>query len=200
MTVETSHVLRHRRLQARATRSGTSRRCSTCTPTTSSSSRSIPTTRQAPRAPATARDVLRGMFEHCAAAGVQATVQNTIAETDRAAATITCQFPGGRRCSPNAILELEDGRIVREIDVLWRPSERRARHAEGIQGNRFRARDGRGLRGPLRALRRRLDRRVRDLHAGRRPVSPVQGTAERRVPVRAHGLRHQGQGRVPLRR
>jgi ketosteroid isomerase-like protein len=64
------------------------------------------------------RDVLRGMFEHCAGAGVVATVENTVADERRAAATITCAFPGGRRVLANATLELEDGRIVRELDVL----------------------------------------------------------------------------------
>ncbi|HSI81045.1 MAG TPA: nuclear transport factor 2 family protein [Solirubrobacterales bacterium] len=63
------------------------------------------------------RDVLRGMFEHCAAAGVQATVRNALAGNDRAAATITCRFPGGREVVANSILELEDGRIVRERAV-----------------------------------------------------------------------------------
>ena len=51
-------------------------------------------------------------------AGVVATVENTVADGQRAAATITCEFPGGRRVLANAILELEDGRIVRELDVL----------------------------------------------------------------------------------
>jgi ketosteroid isomerase-like protein len=64
------------------------------------------------------KDVLRGMFEHCAAAGVKATVENTIAGEDRAAATITCEFPGGRKVVANGILEVKDGRIVRERDVL----------------------------------------------------------------------------------
>jgi hypothetical protein len=73
-----------------------------------------------PSAPRTlqGRDVLRGMLEHCAAAGVKASVVNTVAGEDRAAATITCEFPGGRRVLANAILELQDGRIVRELDVL----------------------------------------------------------------------------------
>jgi SnoaL-like domain len=73
-----------------------------------------------PSAPRTrhGRDVLRGMLEHCAGAGVVATVDNTVADERRAAATITCEFPGGRRVLANAILELEDGRIVRELDVL----------------------------------------------------------------------------------
>jgi hypothetical protein len=64
------------------------------------------------------RDVLRGMLEHCAGAGVVATVDNAVADGQRAAATITCAFPGGRRVLANAMLELEDGRIVRELDVL----------------------------------------------------------------------------------
>ena len=64
------------------------------------------------------REVLKGMFEHCANAGVVATVDNTVADERRAGATITCEFPGGHKVLANAILELEDGRIVRELDVL----------------------------------------------------------------------------------
>ncbi len=64
------------------------------------------------------KEVFRGMFEHCAAAGVEATVENPVAGEDRAAATITCEFPGGRKVTANAILELSDGRIARERDVL----------------------------------------------------------------------------------
>jgi ketosteroid isomerase-like protein len=73
-----------------------------------------------PSAPRTRHgsEVLRGMLEHCAGAGVVATVENTVADEHRAAATITCAFPGGRRVLANAIMELEDGRIVRELDVL----------------------------------------------------------------------------------
>jgi SnoaL-like domain len=63
-------------------------------------------------------DVLRGMFEHCRAAGVRAGVENAVADDRRAAATVTCEFPGGRKVVANGILELEDGRIIREHDVL----------------------------------------------------------------------------------
>ena len=63
-------------------------------------------------------DVFRGMLEHCAAAGVRATVENAVAREDRAAATITCEFPGGRKVVANSIMEIEGGRIVRELDVL----------------------------------------------------------------------------------
>ena len=73
-----------------------------------------------PSAPRALRgtDVLRGMLEHCAAAGVKATVANPVAGEHRAAATITCEFPGGRKVLANAILEVENGRVVRELDVL----------------------------------------------------------------------------------
>jgi ketosteroid isomerase-like protein len=64
------------------------------------------------------KDLFRGMFEHCKAASVTATVENTVAGPDRAAATVTCEFPGGRKVVANGIFELEDARIVRERQVL----------------------------------------------------------------------------------
>jgi len=64
------------------------------------------------------KHVFRGMFEHCSAAGVKATVTNAVSGQDRAAATVTCEFPGGRKVMANSILELDNGRIVREIAVL----------------------------------------------------------------------------------
>jgi ketosteroid isomerase-like protein len=64
------------------------------------------------------KDIFRGMLEHCAAAGVKATVDNAVAGVERAAATITCEFPGGRKVVANAIFSIEGGRIVRELDVL----------------------------------------------------------------------------------
>ena len=64
------------------------------------------------------KDVLAGMFEHCAAAGVTATVEYTVGGEDRAAATVTCEFPGGRKVLANAIFEIADGRIVREREVI----------------------------------------------------------------------------------
>jgi ketosteroid isomerase-like protein len=64
------------------------------------------------------KDVFRGMFEHCSAAGVKATVENGVCDGERASATITCEFPGGRKVLANAMLALAGGRIVRELDVL----------------------------------------------------------------------------------
>jgi hypothetical protein len=66
----------------------------------------------------TGKQMLRGMLEHCAAAGVRASVEHGVSGSERAAATITCEFPGGRKVIANGILELEDGLIVRERDVL----------------------------------------------------------------------------------
>jgi ketosteroid isomerase-like protein len=63
-------------------------------------------------------EVFRGMLEHCAAAGVRASVENAVAGENRAAATVTCEFPGGRMVMANSIMEIEDGRIIRELDVL----------------------------------------------------------------------------------
>ena len=40
------------------------------------------------------KEMFKGMFEHCASAGVKATVDNAVAGEHRAAATVTCEFPG----------------------------------------------------------------------------------------------------------
>jgi ketosteroid isomerase-like protein len=64
------------------------------------------------------KEMFKGMFEHCAAAGVRASVQNAFTAEQRAAATVTCEFPGGRKVVANGIFELEHGRIVRERQVL----------------------------------------------------------------------------------
>ncbi len=62
--------------------------------------------------------VLRGMFEHCAEAGVRASVENIVAGEERFAATVTCEFPGGRRVVANSICDVQDGVIQREQDVV----------------------------------------------------------------------------------
>ena len=64
------------------------------------------------------KEMFKGMFEHCAGAGVKATVENAVLDQHRAAATVTCEFPGGRKVVANGIFDLEDGRIVRERQVL----------------------------------------------------------------------------------
>jgi hypothetical protein len=63
------------------------------------------------------KEVFEGMFTHCKNAGVKATVENGVADADRAAATITCVFPGGRRVVANSILEISNGEIVGEHNI-----------------------------------------------------------------------------------
>ena len=70
-----------------------------------------------PSSPAvhTGKAPLEQMFRHCKEHGVRATVTNPVVGVDRAAATVTCEFPTGRKVVANVILELRDGRIAREL-------------------------------------------------------------------------------------
>jgi ketosteroid isomerase-like protein len=63
------------------------------------------------------RELLEGMFTHCANAGVAVSVEHAVCDERHGAASITCAFPGGRRVTCNSIFELRDGRIVRQHDV-----------------------------------------------------------------------------------
>ena len=49
---------------------------------------------------------------------IQLDRENAVAGEHRAAATVTCEFPGGRKVVANGIFEFENGRIVRERQVL----------------------------------------------------------------------------------
>lgn len=78
-----------------------------------------------PREPGTYRgkERLEQMFRHCKDHGVSATVENLVPGTDRAAATVTCEFPTGRKVVANTILDLREGRIVRELVTAARDAE-----------------------------------------------------------------------------
>src|SRR5438876_2393113 len=63
-------------------------------------------------------------FEHlgnalrgAAKAGIKLRMENTVAGADRAACTITCEFPDGRRLVSNTIYDLKNGKIMRQSDV-----------------------------------------------------------------------------------
>ena len=63
-------------------------------------------------------------FEHlgnalrgAAQAGIKLRMENTVVGEDRAACTITCEFPDGRRLVSNTIYDLAGGKIVRQSDV-----------------------------------------------------------------------------------
>jgi hypothetical protein len=58
-------------------------------------------------------NALRG----AAQAGIKLGMDNVVAGASRAAATITCVFPDGRRLVSNTIYDLKDGRIARQFDV-----------------------------------------------------------------------------------
>jgi ketosteroid isomerase-like protein len=64
------------------------------------------------------KEVFRGMFEHCRDAGATPAVENGISDGDRASMTVTCVFPGGRKVVANNSVEVRDGRIVREHEVI----------------------------------------------------------------------------------
>lgn len=56
---------------------------------------------------------LRGAVQ----AGIKLRMENLVVGADRAACTITCEFPDGRRLLSNTIYDLADGRIARQFDV-----------------------------------------------------------------------------------
>ena len=63
------------------------------------------------------KEILRGMFDYGAAAGVKARVKSLVSGRDRAAATITCTFPDGRAVVANVVFDVNDGRIVGQHEV-----------------------------------------------------------------------------------
>jgi ketosteroid isomerase-like protein len=63
---------------------------------------------------------LRQIFENGCKAGVKISVDNEVPGGDRVACTFTCAFDDGRRVVANSILDIRDGRIVRQFDVQAR--------------------------------------------------------------------------------
>ena len=75
-----------------------------------------------PKAPRTrsGKEFVGNVIESCAKNGVKLHMENLVVGEDRAACTITCEFPDGRRVVSNTIFDLRDGRIVRQFDVQAR--------------------------------------------------------------------------------
>ncbi len=65
----------------------------------------------------TGAEYIANAIEGAAQAGIKLRMENPVVGEDRAACTITCEFPDGRRLVSNTIYELEDGKIVRQFDV-----------------------------------------------------------------------------------
>ena len=66
------------------------------------------------------KEELAAVFGNGCRAGVKISVDNIVLGDERAACTFTCAFDDGRRVIANSILDLRDGRIVRQFDVQVR--------------------------------------------------------------------------------
>ena len=60
------------------------------------------------------------LFENGCRAGVNVSAENPVIGDGRIACTFTCLFDDGRRVVSNSIIDLRDGRIVRQFDVQAR--------------------------------------------------------------------------------
>jgi hypothetical protein len=71
-----------------------------------------------PKTPRTSdKSHLHDALEGAAQGGVKLHMDNPLVGSDRAACTITCEMPDGKRLVSNTIYELSDGKIVRQLDV-----------------------------------------------------------------------------------
>lgn len=60
---------------------------------------------------------IRQAFEGIAQAGMRLGIDNVVTGEDRAACTITVEFPDHRRLLSNTIFDLQEGKIVRQLDI-----------------------------------------------------------------------------------
>ena len=65
----------------------------------------------------TGAEYIANAIEGAAQAGIKLRMENPVVGEDRAACTITCEFPDGRRLVSNTIYDLKDGKIIRQFDV-----------------------------------------------------------------------------------
>src|SRR5213594_2462430 len=63
------------------------------------------------------RDDIRAAFEGIAQAGMKLHLDNPVVTSDRAACTITVEFPGGGMLKANTIFHLEGNQITRQLDI-----------------------------------------------------------------------------------
>jgi len=77
-----------------------------------------------PNSPRTTdKDHIRNALEGAAQGGVKLHMDNPVVGQGRAACTITCEMPDGKRLVSNTIYDLKDGKIVRQLDVQVMDSE-----------------------------------------------------------------------------
>lgn len=63
------------------------------------------------------RTAIGEYLRDAASHGVVSRIEHAVVSEDRAAVTFNCRYPDGTRVLCNSMLELEDGRIVRQTDV-----------------------------------------------------------------------------------
>lgn len=66
------------------------------------------------------KEDVMAIFERASKGTVRILVDNPVAGEERCACTLTCAFDDGRRVVANSILDIRDGRIVRQFDVQAR--------------------------------------------------------------------------------
>jgi ketosteroid isomerase-like protein len=66
-----------------------------------------------------------GIFERAPKNGVRFYVDNPVVGEDKAACTLTCVLPSGKKVIANSIMDIRDGQIVRQFDIqaMDEPSE-----------------------------------------------------------------------------
>jgi hypothetical protein len=69
------------------------------------------------RTGADAVQYMHDAFEMMANNGVKIRLENPVVGEERAACTISCNFPDGRRLLSNTIFDLKGGKISRQLDV-----------------------------------------------------------------------------------
>lgn len=64
------------------------------------------------------KEPLRTMWEHAVAANASVRIRTSVIGEDRAAFTFDCEFPGDHVVVSNVLVELADGLIVRQHEVM----------------------------------------------------------------------------------
>ncbi len=64
------------------------------------------------------KEPLRMMWQHAVGAGARVSVRKAVVGDDAAAFTFDCEFPGNHVVVANVLVDLEDGLIVRQHEVM----------------------------------------------------------------------------------
>jgi hypothetical protein len=66
----------------------------------------------------TGKEPLRMMWEHAVSAGARVSIRKAVVGPDGAAFTFDCEFPGDHVVVSNVLVEIADGLIVRQHEVM----------------------------------------------------------------------------------